>query len=165
MLKDYLQENNMLCLNTHFQKRHGQLWTHNSPNDFKSQIDFIIINNKWKNSVKNCRAYNSFNSISSDHRIITADIKLSLRDNTKKNSKFKPYDWTRLTHDTEIRNAFIITVKNRFLSLQNSDAETTLSASTRYTYFEKACKDAANKVIPLKPKLKKRIPWETEKIC
>ena len=52
MLKDYLQENNILCLNTHFQKRHGQLWTHNSPNDFKSQIDFIIINKIWKNSVK-----------------------------------------------------------------------------------------------------------------
>ena len=51
MLKDYLQENNMLCLNTHFQKRNGQLWTHNSPNEFKSQIDFIIINRKWKNSV------------------------------------------------------------------------------------------------------------------
>ena len=103
MLKDYLQENNMLCINTHFQKRHGQLWTHNSPNDFKSQIDFIIINNKGKNSVKkNCRALNSFNSIASDHRIITADIKLSLRANKKKNSKCKPYDWTRLTHDTEI---------------------------------------------------------------
>ena len=56
-------------------------------------------------------------------------------------------------------------MKNRLLSLQNSDAETTLSASTRYTYFEKAFKDAANKVIPLKPKLKKLIPWETEKIC
>ena len=97
-----------------FQKRHGQLWTHNSPNDFKSQIEFIIINKKWKNSVKNCRAYNSFNSISSDHRIISADIKLSLRANTKKNSKFKPCDWTRLTHDTEIRNAFIITVKTDY---------------------------------------------------
>ena len=35
-----------------FPEIHGQLWTHNSPNDFKSQIDFIIINNKWKNSVK-----------------------------------------------------------------------------------------------------------------
>ena len=34
-----------------------------------------------------------------------------------------------------------------------------------YTYFEKTCKDAANKVIPLKPKLKKRIPWEIEQIC
>ena len=90
---------------------------------------------------------------------------MSLRANKKKNSKYKPYDWTRLTHGTEIRNAFIVTVKNRFLSLQNFDAENTLSAGTRYTYFEKACKDAANKVIPLKPKLKKRIPWETEKIC
>ena len=55
-----------------------------SPNDFKSQIDFIIINKKWKNSVQNCRAYNSFNSIASDHRIITADIKLSLRANKRK---------------------------------------------------------------------------------
>ena len=70
-----------------------------------------------------------------------------------------------MKHDTEIRNAFIVTVKNRLLSLQNSDAETTLSASTIYTYFEKACKDAANKVISLKSKLKKRIPWETENIC
>ena len=90
---------------------------------------------------------------------------MSLRANKKKNSKCKPYDWTRLNHDTEIRNAFIVTVKNRFLSLQNSDAETTLSASTRYTYFEKACKDEANKLFPLKTKLKKRIPWETDKIC
>ena len=38
-----------------------------------------------------------------------------------------------------------------------------LYASTRYTHFEKACKYAANKVIPLKPKLKKRIPWKTAK--
>ena len=88
---------------------------------------------------------------------------MSLRANKKKNSKCKQYDWTRLTHDTKIINAFIVTVKNRLLSLQNSDAENTLSANTRYTYFEKACKDAANKVIPLKSKLKKRIPWETEK--
>ena len=77
----------MLCLNTHFQKRHGQLWMHNSPNYFKSHIYFIIINKKWKNSVQNCRAYKSFNSIASDHRIITADIQLRLRANKKKNSK------------------------------------------------------------------------------
>ena len=49
-----------LCLNTHFQKRHGQLWTHNSPNDFKSQIDFIIINKKWKNSVKKLQGLQLF---------------------------------------------------------------------------------------------------------
>ena len=39
-----------------------------------------------------------------------------------------------------------------------------LCIRTRYTYFEMACKYKSNKVIPLKPKLKKLIPWETEKI-
>ena len=36
---------------------------------------------------------------------------------------------------------------------------------SRYTHFEKSCKDAANKVILLKPKLNKLIPWETANIC
>ena len=52
MFTNFIHENNLLCLNTHFQKRAGQLWTHTSPNNFKSQIDFIIINKKWKNSAK-----------------------------------------------------------------------------------------------------------------
>ena len=52
MLKNVIHENNLICLNTHFQKRSGQLCTHTSLNNFKSQIDFIIINKKWKNSVK-----------------------------------------------------------------------------------------------------------------
>ena len=38
-------------------------------------------------------------------------MKLSLRANKKKNSKCKPYDWTRLKYDTDIRNPFIVTVK------------------------------------------------------
>ena len=81
ILKDYLNENNLLCLNTKFQKRPGQLWTHKSPNRDKAQLDYIIINQKWKNSVKNCGAYNSFVSVASDHRIVTAKIRLSLRAN------------------------------------------------------------------------------------
>ena len=76
---------------------------------------------------------------------------MSLRTNKKKNSKYKPYDWIRLKHDTEFINAYIVTMIKRFLSLHNSEAETTLSTSTRYTYFEKAFKDATNKVISLNP--------------
>ena len=87
MLNNYLEENNLLCLNTKFQNILGHLWTHNSPNDYKSQIDFLIINKKWKNSIMNCRAYNSFISIASDHRILSTEIKLSLRANKKKFSK------------------------------------------------------------------------------
>ena len=70
MLKKCLHENKCICLNTQYQKRAGQTWTYTSPNNFKSQIDFIIINSKWKISAKNARAYNSFISLASDHRIV-----------------------------------------------------------------------------------------------
>ena len=35
----------------------------------------------------------------------------------------------------------------------------------RYTLFATVCKETAAKVIPLKPKLNKLIPWETDNIC
>ena len=81
MLKNYILENNLKCLNTHFQKRRGKSWTHTSPNASNSQIDYVIINRKWKNSAINCRAYNSFISVATDHRIVSAHIRLSLRAN------------------------------------------------------------------------------------
>ena len=86
---------------------------------------------------KNCRAYNSFNSIASDHRLITADIKLSLRGNKMKDRKCIPYYWATLQHDTKIRKEFIITVKNSFSALQNYDPSSTTPINTRYTQFKK----------------------------
>ena len=41
-------------------------------NNRKSQIDYILINSKWKNSLKNWQAYSSFASVGSDHRILSA---------------------------------------------------------------------------------------------
>ena len=46
--------------------------------DSKSQIDYILVNKKLKNSVKNVEAYSSFASAGSNHRIVIARLKLSL---------------------------------------------------------------------------------------
>ena len=62
----------------------------------------------------NCRAYNSFISIAYDHCILSTEIKLSLGANKKKCSKNKPYDWSRLKYDRELRNYFITKLKNTF---------------------------------------------------
>ena len=48
IFKDYLNENNLLCLDTKFQKRPGQLWTHMSPTGGKAQLDYTIINQSGK---------------------------------------------------------------------------------------------------------------------
>ena len=163
ILKDYLNENNLLCLNTKFQKRPGHLWTHKSPTGGKAQLDYIIINQKWKNSVKNCRAYNSFVSVASDQRIVTAKIRLSLRANKKKRNNNIPYDWSTLKDDSDLRNTFIIRVNNRFTALQ--DQSQTRNADTTYSNFETAIKETAFDTIPLKPKVKKHTPWENREIC
>ena len=79
-LNELAEETNMIITNTTFQKRKGKLSTYISDmNGNKSQIDYILINRKWKNSVINAEAYNTFANTGSDHRIVTARIKLSLR--------------------------------------------------------------------------------------
>ena len=108
--------------------------------------------------LKNRRAYNSFISVASDHRIISVNIRLSLRATNKKSSKIKHYDWARLKTDTETRDTFITIVKTKSEALQDTTAS--LSANKRYTHYETTAK-----VIPSKPKLKKRIPWERDNIC
>ena len=164
MLKDFLNENKLLCLNINYQKRTGQLWTHKAPNGVKAQLDYIIINRKWKNSAKNCRAFNSFITVGSDHRIVSAKIRLSLRANKKKSSSNPPYDWSYLKKNTEVGNNFVISVKNRFAALQEANA-TNNTANTTYNNVVLACKEAALDTIPLKPKIKKHKPWETEAVC
>ena len=62
-LDHFIIENGLKSLNTRFQKKRGKLWTHTHPNGFKSQLDYIIVYNKWINSAGNCEAYNTFKGI------------------------------------------------------------------------------------------------------
>ena len=65
LLIDHATSCNLLIANTIFKKRKGKLWTY--MNNSKSQIDYILIIRKWKNSLLNCEAYNTFSSIGSDN--------------------------------------------------------------------------------------------------
>ena len=56
-LEHFLIENDLLCINTRFQKRRGKLWTHTYPNGDRAQLVYMMINKKWINSVQNCEAY------------------------------------------------------------------------------------------------------------
>ena len=39
----------------------SRLWTWMHPGGTTNQLDHILINSKWTNSIRNCRAYNSVN--------------------------------------------------------------------------------------------------------
>ena len=59
-LTDFMIENILACLNTNYQKREDKLWSYMYANNSKAQIDYVLINKKWKNSAMNCEAYSSY---------------------------------------------------------------------------------------------------------
>ena len=79
-LTDLLTENNLMATNTCFQKRLGKRWTFlDRASLAKRQLDYILVRQKWRNSVLNAEAYNGFESLGSDHRVVSMKVRLSLR--------------------------------------------------------------------------------------
>ena len=151
-------ENRLACLNTNFQKREGKLWTYTYANNNKAQIDYVFINKKWKNSAMNCEAYSSFEGVSSDHRIVTAKIRLSLRKNATRTAATKHYDWVFL-NNRDIRNKYVLELRNKFNALQEKTEKCTPNGE--YENFVNAHLEAAAKCIPTKHRTKSRVPWGT----
>ena len=116
-LTDFMIENRLTCLNTNYQKREGKLWTYTYANNSKAQTDYVFINKKWKNSAMNCEAYSSFKGLSSDHRIVTAKLRLSLRKNATRIATTKHYNWA-LLNNRDIRDKYVLELRNRFQTLQ-----------------------------------------------
>ena len=87
----------------------------------KSQIDYILINRKWKNSLKNCETYSSFASVASDHRVLSETLRLSLR-NKAASARTEKYGWSVLKSK---QDRYSIQLHNRFSILQNDHTDTT----------------------------------------
>ena len=144
-------ENRLTCLNTNYQKREGKLWTYTYANNSKAQIDYVFINKKWKNSTMNSEAYSSFEGVSSDHRIVTAKIRLSLQKNTTWTATTKHYDWV-LLNNRDIRDKYILELRNIFETLQEKTEKGT--SNDEYENFIEAHLEAASKCILTKPRTK-----------
>ena len=129
-LTDFMIENRLVCLNTNYQKREGKLWTYTYANNTKAQIDYVLINKKWKNSAMNCEAYSSFEGVSTDHRIVTAKIRLSLRKNAKRTATTKHYDWA-LLNNKDIRDKYVLELRNRFETLQEKTEKIHQTTNTK----------------------------------
>ena len=66
LLKDFLQQENLLAGNTLYQKPVHKLCTWRHPAGHLSQIKYILFRKRWRNSIHNFRVYSSSNSIGSN---------------------------------------------------------------------------------------------------
>ena len=104
-----------------------------------------------------CEAYSSFEGVSSDHRIVTAKLRLSLRKNTTRKATTKHYDWA-LLNNRDIRDKYALELRNRFETQEKTEKVT---SNDEYENFVETYLEVASKCIPTKPRTKYRVPWET----
>ena len=116
------------------------------------------MNKKWNNSALNCKAYSSFEGVSSDHRIVTAKIRLSLRRNVAKTTTTVHYDWF-LFNNRDTKYKYTLTLRNKFDALQGISE--TPTPNDEYENFVNVHLEAAAESIPTKQRAKPRVPWET----
>ena len=103
-------------------------------------------------------AYYSFEGMSSDHRIVTGKMRLSLRKNATRTSTTKHYDWA-LLNNRDIKDKYVLELRNRLMTLQEKTEEGT--PNDEYENFVNAHLEAAAESIPTQPRIKYRVPWET----
>jgi len=149
-LQDFITEFNLIVTNTHIQKPRRKLWTFQYPNASKAQLDYILVRRKWANSIQNVEAYNTFKTVGSDHRVITAKVQLSLRaPNVKKNAS-RSLNFRALHQNQQLQEMYAVEVFNHFDALnQETQEETT---QDMYNFLETASVKAAKNILPKKPK-------------
>ena len=93
----------------------------------------------------------SFASVGSDHRILSAKLRLSLWSKAVRPRR-ENYDWSVLKSDQVLQNRYSIQLRNRFSILQN---ELTDTIDDKYQHLITANKETAKQMIPKKAKRQK----------
>ena len=115
--------NNLVISNTLFRHSMNRRATWISPDyKTKNQIDYILIQDKWKNKVKNCRSYHSAD-IGSDHFLLLANLKFEPSKPKKFKKAQKRYDVEKLTTNADLVRQFKIQVGGAFEPLLNLETD------------------------------------------
>ena len=140
---DLCEEFQLRSAQMRFPHPRHRLWTWMHPSGSTHQLDHILINNKWKNSLRNCRAYNSV-ELDSDHRIVSIRLVCSLRTSRAKPCKRQKFNWKKL-QDVATKEQFQLELSDRFDVLQCNNMTTPITE--RYESFENAVEEVAEKVV------------------
>ena len=150
-MKDFMEQCSLVATNTRFQNRTGRLWTHRRPTGYLVQLDYILARKKWINSIKNSRAYNSFEGVKSDHRIVSCNCQISYRKSkVPDKDPMKQIDWRKVAGDGNLREEFTVAVHNRFNTLCDELEDKNISVV--YDTLTTANRNIALEMLPKKRK-------------
>ena len=126
-----------------------------------NQIDYIIIQNNWKNRINNSRAYHSAD-VGSDHFLLLAYFQFDTPKPKKIPRAPKKYNVDKL-HNQETTSQFRLEIENAFSPLLGLD---TNNIEDLYSQFKNAPNNVTEKVVGFrKSKMVKGLPHSVEQLC
>uniref|UniRef100_A0A8D8TDU0 Craniofacial development protein 2 n=1 Tax=Cacopsylla melanoneura TaxID=428564 RepID=A0A8D8TDU0_9HEMI len=94
-LIQFCKQKNLWIANTWFKHHKRRLYTWKRPGDtMRFQIDYILINDRFKNSIKNAKTYPGAD-VHTDHTLLAAEVRTRLK-HIKKKSTFKKWNTEKL---------------------------------------------------------------------
>ncbi|KAK1874666.1 Craniofacial development protein 2 [Dissostichus eleginoides] len=106
------------------------------------QLDYILVRQKWRNSILNAEPYSTFSSVGSDHHVVSMRVRLSLRV-PKPNPKIR-HDWKAFTTDPGLQTRYTEEVRKRFRQLDKG-----AEPSSEYRRFVVANEEAPRLCVPV----------------
>ena len=148
-LASFCLANNMVIGGTLFPHKNIHKLTWLSPNGIdQNQIDHLMINGKWRSSLRDVKVRRGAD-VSSDHHLVTADIKLKLK-RTGPTPKGSPRFDVCMLKDSAIKKKFTIQLRNRYQALSSTardDDADVLDINKHWTNIVEAYTETSKKVI------------------
>lgn len=159
-LVNYCENCNMRSTQARFPQPKSRSWTWLHPNgQSKVQLDHILINGTWLNSVRNVRAYNTV-ELNSDHRIMSARISISLRAPKNNQCQHTTYDWNKLKTNCSLQSQFNVEVQNRFDIVNANSLDDNIQ--TQYNNFVESIQQTTENLIGKSKRINKK-HWVSDK--
>ena len=105
------------------------------------QLDYILVRRKWRNSITNAEPYSTFNTVGSDHRVVSMRVRLSLR--VPKPCPKIRHDWKEFSTSPDLQARYTVEVRNRFQLLGVEE-----SPNAMYMRFVAAHEAATRECVP-----------------
>ena len=89
---DLQQKEIFFICNTRFQQKDSRKWTWMAPDGkHTNMIDLMLIERRWKSSIRNCRTYQGAD-VSSDHSLVMCKLQLKLKKSQDKTTPKLQFD-------------------------------------------------------------------------
>lgn len=156
-LVEYAVKNRMLVCNTNYSKHARRLYTWKSPGDMvRNQIDYIMINQRYKNMVLDCQTYPSADC-GSDHVLLVAKCRLRMK---KMKGENKAVDRIPISpiNDRKVQKIFRSTVEQRIAGMKEIE-----DPREAWNEWKEVILKTAAETIP-REKRRKNKPWMKNEI-